>query len=428
MRIRRSCFGLLAGLFFLTGCGLSAYHNRALTPDSPPVKASFEAVQPRGREDVLVALALSGGGSRAAYFSAAVMLRLQEVFPDLDLLKEVDVISSVSGGSLPAAYYCISGDPGGVPIKSNRIWEEKTVREIMGRDYLTRWVGNWFWPPNALRFWLTAYDRTDIMAQTLEDNFLDVTPYGRGLRFRDMNPERPYLIINATDATRGNFGEPFTYTREDFEDFLESEIGSYRLAWAVMGSAAFPGAFNFQTLHNYGSEDERYRHVFDGGNADNLGLSSIKRVIRKAEKDGRPYRHYVIILVDSYTEAQGVTYARSDPREFADFLLDRNVMNSFDCLMKTIRTNRIDEFAKGNIGLEQKPHLDNLTFLHLQFADLPSTIEDPLDKRKSLRQSLNEIPTSFKISESDRKRIDAAVDILMVGNNPVLQEMRRVLE
>ena len=76
----------------------------------PASRATFDIRDDRGEKDVLVLLALSGGGSRAAYFSGAVMLRLQQVFTDLDLLQEVDVISAVSGGSLPAAYYAVSRD------------------------------------------------------------------------------------------------------------------------------------------------------------------------------------------------------------------------------------------------------------------------------------------------------------------------------
>ena len=50
-----------------------------------------------------VGLALSGGGSRSANFAAACMFQLER----LGLLSRVDYISSVSGGSLTAAYYCL---------------------------------------------------------------------------------------------------------------------------------------------------------------------------------------------------------------------------------------------------------------------------------------------------------------------------------
>ncbi|MGP8199077.1 MAG: patatin-like phospholipase family protein, partial [Limisphaerales bacterium] len=112
--------GLLASLVGVlvvaaTGCkSLYTSVNRPLQAGrlAPDCRATFEIQQPRGEKDVLVVLCLSGGGSRAAWFSAATMLRLEKVEDEINLLHEVDVISSVSGGSLPAAYYCLSRDPG----------------------------------------------------------------------------------------------------------------------------------------------------------------------------------------------------------------------------------------------------------------------------------------------------------------------------
>ena len=50
-----------------------------------------------------IGLALSGGGFRASIFHLGVIRRLEE----LGIMREVDVISAVSGGSIIAAYYVI---------------------------------------------------------------------------------------------------------------------------------------------------------------------------------------------------------------------------------------------------------------------------------------------------------------------------------
>ena len=108
--------GLLGVLVLVAaGCkSLYSHVNRPLQGSTiwPDCRATAEIEQPRGQEDVLVILCLSGGGSRAAWFSAATMLRLERVVDEINLLHEVDVISSVSGGGLPAAYYCLTRDPG----------------------------------------------------------------------------------------------------------------------------------------------------------------------------------------------------------------------------------------------------------------------------------------------------------------------------
>ncbi len=114
-------FPLLACLLIIiSGCSTQyAYWNHPKTALTLPYAthftsaarhATFKISDDRGNQDVLVMLALSGGGSRAAYLAARVMTTLQHD-PDLDILKEVDVISSVSGGSLAGAYYAVTEDP-----------------------------------------------------------------------------------------------------------------------------------------------------------------------------------------------------------------------------------------------------------------------------------------------------------------------------
>src|ERR1051325_5789166 len=67
----------------------------------PETAASWKLGEQEKADKRFIGLALSGGGSRAANLSIAVMLELQR----LGLLEHVDVISGVSGGALTAAYY-----------------------------------------------------------------------------------------------------------------------------------------------------------------------------------------------------------------------------------------------------------------------------------------------------------------------------------
>jgi hypothetical protein len=70
------------------------------------------------RDPNFIALSLSGGGSRAAVFSAAVMFELQKH----GILQQVDVVSSASGGSVSAALYAVSCDDGqDCPVTVNRV-------------------------------------------------------------------------------------------------------------------------------------------------------------------------------------------------------------------------------------------------------------------------------------------------------------------
>ncbi len=337
---------------------------------------------PKKQKNVLVLLALSGGGSRAAYLSALAMRELEKRKVKVrdqvtsNLLDEVDAISSVSGGSLAAAYYASSGDPG-CPSYSGRTWNDDEISRLMTRDYLWRWIGNWFWPTNLFGFWLTDYDRTDIMAQTLADNMYDqkisqyrtrrrapyITIFDNDIDFSQLNPRRPNLILNATRGSWSShddngipFGAPFTFTAEDFRS-IDSSIDSYKIARAVMASAAFPGAFNFMTLRDFADQrkEAEYLHVFDGGTSDNLGLSSLKRVIwesmdeMESEHPKIKPRNIITILVDAYTRPRGADPAAPDPRNAVSYIVDTNFMDAMDSLLAKNRRSAIVEYEKGEL-------------------------------------------------------------------------------
>src|SRR5262247_2463920 len=98
-------------LLLLAGCYAKIENLPALS--SAP---AFEPVA-EASPDLLVGLAISGGGSRAATFAAGVLEALARV-PVNDaagqrsVLEKVQYISSVSGGSLATAYYTARKPPG----------------------------------------------------------------------------------------------------------------------------------------------------------------------------------------------------------------------------------------------------------------------------------------------------------------------------
>jgi len=528
----------VAGICLLaSGCNsLNAYTNKPYvevpTDSIPGVgRASLAITGARGNPDVLMVIAISGGGSRAAYFSAAVMLKLQKIFPDRDLLREVDVLSSVSGGSMTAAYYAVSKDariddaqlalavappPPGDPVAptklhregdaglscsgrledaerlkltervddyhkrmieglclqagvaSNRVWDEKTVDDLMTHDYVWRWIGNWFWPTNLARYWFTAFDRSDLMAQTFADNLYDVAVTGRDLTFADLNPERPFLIINSTNSTgdyrsgpNGDgfpFGSVFTFTTQDFHDRIASDLATYPVSRAVMASASFPVVFPSMTLRDFREQSDdrhRYVHVFDGGNSDNLGLSTVKRALLEAEIAKRlPYQRMIVISIDAFTNPIGAPSTKADSRGgWFDYLLDTNLTSAIDSLLQANRQNTLREFrsriltwrekecgdlrtyptplcdalkksAAGDLDLR-----DRLVFYHIGFDDVgDAQIEDFDDEgnvaKRGLRDRLDRIPTTLKLTGPDRRAIDAAVEQIVNERNGCLRAIR----
>ncbi len=451
------------------GCaGRYAYTNQPLQgerdADDPPVRASLNIKDQRGNERVLFILAISGGGSRAAYFGGACMLQLEEVFKDINLLHEVDAISAVSGGGLPAAYYCISQDataqearpfievaadlskkllllkqaakegkaPAGppktpremsaakqTPAPSGHIWNKETVKANMQRNFIGPWGRKMFWPRAWWLFLFTAYDRSDMMAEVFSDALFDfgMARLGQDLEFKHLNPSRPYLILNATNATANTpdeetFGSIFTFTDEDFKRYLKSDIQQYEVGRAVMGSSTFPGVFNYMTLRDFRGDESAYMNVFDGGCSDNLGLDSAKRIILSQHER---YRNIIVISIDAHTEPGGVPRDVYDTRRFIDYAVDSNFMDTYNTLLETGRERVLAEFRNRVFNAPQRPQALDLSnkmiFFHASF----DKVTDP-----KLRAKLNEIPTTFKIRKEDADLIDQAVPEIIQPDEPLL--------
>jgi NTE family protein len=382
-------------------------------------RATLRVSPERGDPNTLFILALSGGGSRSAYLSADVMLALQTVFPDVDLLSQVDAMSSVSGGSMTAAYYAIStNEPG-----ARDSWTAKNVRALMRKNYTVRWFGNWFWPDNIAKFWFTAFNRTDIMARTFSKNLYS-NALLRDLKMQDLRSDRPYLILNSTNGTDGQFDESFKFIDEDFSA-IGSDVSAYSLSRAVMGTAAFPGVFNYMTLRDWSSTEAkaRYVHIFDGGNYDNLGLKSVIKILDQLDTDGTHYKNLVVVLVDAYTDPRGVSATRANTRSLTDYIIDKNFLASSDALLHLNRANILDAFTRRlEKWYENDPTLrQHALFYHLQFSDL-ERLKDVEDNK--LVDRLNGIPTNFTIESDDANDIDTAVARLIVPTNNCLKAIK----
>ncbi|MCO6475624.1 MAG: hypothetical protein J5I94_03335, partial [Phaeodactylibacter sp.] len=113
VNFRLAHFLALAALF-LTSCSPKIYPDRSqFLKDGqavPTVDLSYyKSVQERPGQDstLAVAMAISGGGSRASNFGIGVMLGLEQVSTgeDEDMLDQVDYLSTVSGGGFAAGAY-----------------------------------------------------------------------------------------------------------------------------------------------------------------------------------------------------------------------------------------------------------------------------------------------------------------------------------
>ncbi|HEX6095494.1 MAG TPA: patatin-like phospholipase family protein [Thermoanaerobaculia bacterium] len=328
------------------GCASNSSEGRPAASPPPYSYANVAPLDP-AEDATFVVLCFSGGGMRAAALAYGVLQELQQTAMTVSsarpsLLDEVDIISSVSGGSFTSAYYV-------------------SFRDSFFRDFPDVIKKNWAWrvllsclnPLHLLRMLSPRFSRTDVAAavysrQIFKDHTYDSLPR-----------VRPFLIVNATDTSRGS---RFEFTQTQFDPMC-GDVGKLKVGKAVAASAAFPGLFpplairsragtcgyelpahleqaqNRSTtearLHQYATgvasyalKERRYIHLLDGGVADNIGArglidalflnaSPISLVSRLPQANGSgSIKKLVIILVNAKTAPDLRPDRRARPQSF----------------------------------------------------------------------------------------------------------------
>lgn len=451
----------LAGL---GGCATAPIQNGRLDHFSPRYGYRFENIAPGdGNSDSLfVVLTFSGGGTRAASFSFGVLEKLRDVTIRWEgrqrrLLDEVDVISSVSGGSLTAAYYGLFGD---------RIFEEftdkvlyKPVQNILLRKLLGL--------KNYIKLASPFYGRTDLMAEAFDADIFEKRTFADLLA----GNRRPFIIINATDMS---LGRRFAFTQDHF-DLLYSDLGTYPVGHAVAASAAYPGFLTPVTLRNYdnasdyqlpgwtreqlahGDPDKSdfklardmqsyvvpgrpYVHLIDGGVCDNLGLLPVIRALhgtaavalkRPVPRDGRPQK-VVVITVNAARKVPANWDQRPHVVRLAGVL---NAVSSTPIVnFSQAQMDYLDLFIEKQQETRRiVSEFEDLLCEKCAKAALPGLADEEIDYRfievafervgdEGLRAELNEIPTTFRLPRGSVDKLRKA-SAAILDNHPVFQQL-----
>lgn len=320
----------LTTLLMLAGCTTTARITNTPVNDVIPLETGrFTSGRYGQREDsALFFISFSGGGTRAAALSYGVLEELRDTTFTFDgeekrLLDEIDLISSVSGGSFTAAYYALYGD------RIFEDYEEVFLRRNIQRTLINSILNPLNWP--SMLF--TKMNRTELAINQYDKNIF------HGGTFADIQARGgPFVEINATDL---GIGKRFSFTQQRF-NMLCSDLGSFSVARAVAASSAVPILFKPVTLQNYDSceyedppwiaharknmdQDERkrnwvetsdsyqdkkqrqYIHLMDGGITDNLGIRSLyERIeaaggaLRALKNSNIPLpKHFIVIVVNA---------------------------------------------------------------------------------------------------------------------------------
>jgi len=446
---RLAACGLLLSTLALGGCGTGIRTgpiNAALADTAGAETA--EAPAPAGNfEDTTVGMSFSGGGTRASAFAFGVLREFGRTQVNGEggrkstLLEQVDIVSSVSGGSVTAAYFALKGPA--ILQDFRQKFLSKNVEENLRTEVSL---------PNLLRLSNSASLNDSTGLQTwLDENLFHAATY------RDVFARgRPRLLINASDIYNRT---PFVYNQETFSS-LCSDLSSYPLSEAVAASAAVPLVFapvvmtnyadrcqyeaprwsqralrnpnapavlkaNAETVQRYRAKsDVQFVKLMDGGLTDNLGLTGILLERLSAsqpyepltEREAVKMKRLLFVIVDAGRPpggdwAKNVSTGATDLiQAVADTAVDANVRNTYDTFSNQLRDwNR--ELIEWRCRLPQ----DRVTALigegkpwncrDVSFHVVKVTFDQVADP--VTRADLEKIPTRFNLAE---KNIDLLLD------------------
>jgi hypothetical protein len=303
---------------------------------APRLGAETSCLVPPPAADMMLGVALSGGGSRAALFATAGLEALAglRTADGRSVLEQVAILSSVSGGSLAAAHYAINKPPRTVRVLTPEDGLSPAYRDFFERarselsqDFegalIRRQLRSWRWLNSAQ----AARSLFEVLGARLlgEASLLDLSR-------RQRSGDSPGLIINTTLYNNGRrlAGSnllPGAFHYDLLEDLQQSlarqgrpmqlspmlirraglllpvtplELNMdpcpTRLAGWVAGSASFPPLVGPITLR-VGGEDT-YWHAGDGGLYENQGIESLLFLFLKQMQE-RKGRRALIVAFDS---------------------------------------------------------------------------------------------------------------------------------
>ncbi len=235
---------LLATLFILAGCATDAHYTINQPLERPLGTEAYRGVNFKDTDNsdsLLINLAFSGGGTRAAALAFGVLEALDTTpirweGKSKKLLDEVDFIASVSGGSVTAAYF-------GLNANKKQNFFSQFPEQFLYKDFQKSIADRLLSVTNIGRLRSPRFGRIDIVQEYFDEALF------KGATFGDMlaTGRKPMVFVTATDMT---LGQRFEFTQDQF-DLLCSDLSKFPVARAVAASAAVPVVFSPVTLWSY---------------------------------------------------------------------------------------------------------------------------------------------------------------------------------
>ncbi|HEY4918669.1 MAG TPA: patatin-like phospholipase family protein [Xanthobacteraceae bacterium] len=438
------CLGVALCAALLAGCATTIHNAPINRPLASSVGESVDRGQraSAGGDDVLIGLAFSGGGMRAAAFSYGVLsefdeTRIRSPKTAESLVDRIDFLSGVSGGAVTAAYFGLKGRAALADFRERFLLRNAEESLATG-----------FTPTNVFRAYEGGVNDAEQFPRWLDDNLF------HGATFREFDSQhRPRVWINASDIYNRT---AFVFNDSTFSAIC-SDLASYPIASAVAASAAMPVVFAPVVLRSFPDRCAaqvpdwiekaqnnplaapilkeaaaaiiRYRDgsvpyikLLDGGLVDNYGLSGFTIARLSADTPYGPLtaqqavniRRVLFLVVDGGRGLSG-DWARtaegpSGPEivwAAADTAIDSSVRSSFTAFDRTMSEWR-DTLIRWRCGLSAPARARYGKTDRWDCKDLKFFVGrinfDELGRQRAA--ALNAVPTRFKLTPDE---VDAVV-------------------
>ena len=447
------------GAVLLAGCA-NAHYVTVKRVDTPGPCMTDVPVQ-----NLLLGVALSGGGSRAALFAEAGLEALAQLrTADGDsVINKIDYISSVSGGSLAGTYYILKKPGREVPVLTangslssayGAFFEQ--YRADLSQDFETSLI----WRQLLSFRWINSALAARTLAEILESKLYGQASLG-DLAAREKAGDTPGLIINTTLYNNGRRlaltslpWEAFDYDffpeleRDLEQEGRHMELTPYirerwkllrpmtpvelhadpcatRVATAATASASFAPLIGPTTVR-IGDEDA-YWHIGDGGLYENSGIESLLFLSLRQLQIKRAKRALIIAFDSSFPFSFGEKQLlrRSQPFSLFNFdfsripsIMEERAITYQALFFRTLQLEGVFPDSE-TINVIRLVHTDAKWAADM--SDLPPACNaepKPLKTPEDVKNRIEAIPTRLGLSSAcDR-------DLLYVAAQKVVAEHR----
>ena len=415
-------------LLWTTACAQYSAVDKPLTKWTPDRSdLEFEQIEGDRDPELLVMVAFSGGGSRASSLAYGVLEELNEIVisqatPSRTLLQEIDMISSVSGGSFTAAYFALHGEK--IFTDFEPLFLRKNVE------------GALFWklfnPINWAKLLSQSYGRSDLAA-----DYYDKILFDEATLSGFHKPSAPLVILNTTDLATGS---RFPLMPQ-LLDVICADYGSYPVSRAVAASSAVPIVLSPITLESYAGDcgyetpdwltaalkddtltprkrqaqqvqaylDHKQRpwlHLVDGGISDNLGLRAYYDGLNIVSAPGSALNS------QHHKHARNILIISVDARAHHDskWQLERYAPSLFE-VISSVSADQISRYSEDTVTIvrelfSQQARKASTPDRKVTFSFVEVSFNQVEDGAE--REYLNNIGTSFSLSDKEVDHLIAA--------------------